>query len=460
MLEEVRHKLNTQYLRQLDKAFTVERRNIENQILSWYERLADNNGVSLAEAKKMLHAKERKEFRWTVEEYIRYGQENAINQQWLKELENASAKAHIDRLQALEIELGQKVEKIYHEYGESVKGLFTRQMKDLYTEASKISGVDLAFDTRKVKSVLGKPWTSDGKTFSERIWGKKVKLHNHLHTELTRMCITGETPKRVIKNLAEKFNVEMHQAKTLVNTESAYFASTTQKQIYDDLDVEKYEILAEVDDRTSEICLNLNGHVFDAKDFEPGVTAPPFHPNCRTITAPWFPEDEEIELKEPFYDNTNGWQVVPLNKSKVVEDLTEYTTNETTYKVDGKHVVLDYSKEEKEIADLIAGKYGKNVQMVPKINFPMGISTPDYLINGNRYDLKTIQGVGKSVIFDAIKKKIKQADNFVIDISKSKIGLDGADEQIKKVFYSKHTEIVDEVLLIKNKNIIKSYKRK
>lgn len=308
MLEEARHKQNTDHLRQLDKAFTVERRNIENQILSWYERLADNNGVSLAEAKRMLSAKELKEFRWTVEDYIKYGQENAIGQQWLKELENASAKAHIERLQALEIELGQKVESIYHEYGMGVTMLISGQMKDLYAEASKISGVDLAFDTRKVKSVLSKPWTSDGKTFSERIWGRKNELHRYLHTELTRMCITGETPKRVIKNLSEKFGVEIRHAKTLVHTESAYFHSVTQKRIYEELDVEKYEILAEIDGKTSEICLELNGHVFDAKDFEPGVTAPPFHPNCRTITVPWFPDEEErIEKNSKRgYNKTSG----------------------------------------------------------------------------------------------------------------------------------------------------------
>ena len=121
---------------------------------------------------------------------------------------------------------------------------------------------------------------------------------------------------------------------------------------------------------------------------------------------------------------------------------------------------IDLKKEEKEIADLIADKYGKSVQMVPRINFPLGVSTPDYLIDGKKYDLKTIHGVGKSVIFDAVKKKIKQADNFVVDISDSKIGFDNADEQIKKLFHSKHTEIVDEVLLMKNRITIKAYKRK
>ena len=48
----------------------------------------------------------------------------------------------------------------------------------------------------------------------------------------------------------------------------------------------------------------------------------------------------------------------------------------------------------------------------------------------------------------------------MVDISDSKIGFDNADGQIKKLFHSKHTEIVDEVLLMKNRITIKAYKRK
>ena len=50
-----------------------------------------NNGVSMAEARKLLNNKELEEFRWDVDDYIRYGQENAVNQQWMKQLENASS---------------------------------------------------------------------------------------------------------------------------------------------------------------------------------------------------------------------------------------------------------------------------------------------------------------------------------------------------------------------------------
>lgn len=64
-----------------------------------------------------------------------------------------------------------------------------------------------------------------------------------------------------------------------------------QEKCFKDLDVNKYEIVATLDNHTSEICQELDGKVFDMKDYQVGATAPPFHPNCRTVTVPWFPDD-------------------------------------------------------------------------------------------------------------------------------------------------------------------------
>lgn len=40
----------------------------------------------------MLKAGELKEFKWSVEEYIKKGRENAIDKRWMKERENAGIK--------------------------------------------------------------------------------------------------------------------------------------------------------------------------------------------------------------------------------------------------------------------------------------------------------------------------------------------------------------------------------
>ena len=83
-----------------DKAIT----RINQDIEVWYNRIAKNNDVTLANAKEMLNKKERDEFKWTVEEYIKKGSgEDSLK--FVKELENASARYHIERLEVLKLQV-------------------------------------------------------------------------------------------------------------------------------------------------------------------------------------------------------------------------------------------------------------------------------------------------------------------------------------------------------------------
>lgn len=74
-------------------------------------------------------------------------------------------------------------------------------------------------------------------------------------------------------------------------TEQAFISSAAQKDAFTDLDVEEFEIVATLDSRTSEICQEMDGQHFPMKDFQPGVTAPPFHVWCRSTTVPYFDDE-------------------------------------------------------------------------------------------------------------------------------------------------------------------------
>ncbi|HHI5790945.1 TPA: minor capsid protein [Clostridioides difficile] len=299
-LEEAQNNKSIKYYLELEKQYKLAMSNIERDILIWYNRFTENEGISLLEAKKLLNTRELEEFKWSVEEYIKYGKENAINQKWMKELENASARVHITRLEALKLQIQQQVEVLY---GNELDGI-DKLMRDIYTSGyyhtafNVQQGVNvgwslMSLDTNRINKVISKPWTSDGLNFSERIWGKhRPALVNELHTRLTQSIIRGENPKKLVNDFAKRFKVSKSQAKNLIMTESAFFASASRKDCFNDLDVEKYEIIATLDLRTSNICRELDGKIFDMKDYQVGITAPPFHCRCRTTTAPWF-EDEE-----------------------------------------------------------------------------------------------------------------------------------------------------------------------
>ena len=303
LLEQLEHDKASTLLQELESHYLKAQRELEGQILAWHKRFAVNNNISMAEARKLLTTKELAEFKWDVKEYIKYGQENEVNPIWMQQLENASARYHISRLEALKIQTQQSLEVLFGNQLDDVDSLMKRIYSEGYyhTAYEMQNGFNIGWDItsidqKKLERIISRPWAADGQNFSSRIWNNKSKLVNEVHTELTQMAILGKAPDQAIKNITSKLNTSKSNAGRLVMTESAYFASVSQKDAFNDLDVEQFEIVATLDSHTSEICRGLDGHVFDMKDYEAGVTAPPFHPWCRTTTVPFF--DDEFNLGE------------------------------------------------------------------------------------------------------------------------------------------------------------------
>lgn len=283
---------------EIERQYKEAQKQIEGQIARWYQRFADNNGISLAEARQYLKGAALKEFKWDVQDYIKYGQDNALMGGWMKELENASAKYHISKLEALKIQTQQSLEVMFSKQ----MGTVTGAMGDIfesgyYHTAYELQkgfniGWDIAgLDQSQIEKVLAKPWAVDGKNFSERIWGNKQKLISEVHGELTQNIMLGADPQKAIDSLAKKMKTSRYNAGRLIMTEEAYFSSAAQKDCFEELGVEQFEIVATLDSHTSDICRSLDGKHFPMKDYQPGVTAPPFHVFCRSTTVPYFDED-------------------------------------------------------------------------------------------------------------------------------------------------------------------------
>ena len=317
---------------QLEYERAISRLNKDIEV--WYNRIAKNNDVSLAEAKKMLNDKELKEFKWTLDEYIKHGEENGIKKDWSRQLENASARVHIERLEAMKLQVRGEIEKLYNGRESGFESYLKNLYKDQYNrtafQIAKGTGVGTniySLNDKLVNTVIKKPWAPDGKNFSDRIWEDKDKLINTLHTEMTQAFIRGDSLEKLADKIAEKMKVSKANASRLVYTESAAYSSRARLKSYQDLGVEKYEIVATLDNRTSDICQDMDGKVFDLKDYEVGVTANPFHVRCRTTTAPYF---DDAEGERAARNETTG--------------ETEYVPADITYK-DWKEKYLDNNSE-------------------------------------------------------------------------------------------------------------------
>lgn len=378
LLEQAAHQQGVQCYADIEKQYRQAQKQLEGQIAAWYQRFASNNGVTLAEAKRMLNAKELAELKWDVNQYIQYGQENAINGTWVKQLENASARFHISRLEALKLQTQQSIEVMFGNQLDSIDSTMRNVYKSGYYhtayEIQKGVGIGWDFsalDDKQISKVINKPWAVDGKNFSERIWGNRQKLVNELNNTLTQNIILGKDPQKAIDEIARKMNTSKTNAGRLVMTEEAFFSSAAQKDCFTELDVEQFEIVATLDSHTSDICRGMDGKHFKMSEWKVGETAPPFHVHCRSTTVPYFDDEfDAVGERAARNEETGKTYFVPGNmtykewdkafvqgdKSDLQEINPDDTikTEEQNFDIEGNTTKLKGAMSDKDYAEYLA----------------------------------------------------------------------------------------------------------
>lgn len=283
-------KVNTE----LKDVYSYTLKRLKQDVNSWYERFAKENDISLAKARTILDRGELKEFKMTLKEYKDQAKRLDLSKEHIQMLSNASIRQRLTRAQELYVYTAHHVEKLAKEQELQLTNLLknvyedstyktayqVQQMQERYSHFDKVSKAEIA-------QAISKPWARDGKDFSSRIWDNKNLLLHSLQTEITQSLILKEGTDSLSNRIAKRLNVSYNNVRRLVETETAYIQERASFDVYDELEVEKYQILATLDNRTTDICRHLDGEIFDKKDAKIGVTAPPFHCYCRTTTIPY-----------------------------------------------------------------------------------------------------------------------------------------------------------------------------
>ena len=298
LLEHSTYKTAQAALREIEALYRQALYRTRKELDSWCARFADDNGVSLTEARRLLGTKELEEFRWDVTQYIEMAQKAGLDETWQRQLRNASTRVHVSRLEAVETQIRQQIEELYAGQETQLAEAVRRAADDAYTgtlqEAAK--GLDVRFktvslDKTQLDALTAKAWTTDGRTFRDRCWTNKNALVQAVHKGLTQGLLRGDSPAQLTDAIAKQFDVDRYKAGRLVYTETAYYSALAEKQGFKDLGVKKVEIIGTLDGSTCSICGQLDGKEIPLAQYEPGVTVPPFHPRCRCTTAPVIPED-------------------------------------------------------------------------------------------------------------------------------------------------------------------------
>ena len=299
LLEADAHRTADGSLRNLEDLYRGAEQSVTREMESWYQRFARNNQITLAEARRLLTTGQLEEFRWTAEQYAKAAQKADLSKEWIKKLENASARVHISRLEAIQLQIQQQAELLFGNQLDEIDGLLRRIVADGRTRtAYEIQkglgfGWDIAaLDGAKLDALLKTPWTTDGRTFRDRCWTDKTALVEAVQREMIQGMLRGDPPAKAVEAIRKQFGVARSKAARLVHTETTYFSALSKAQTYRELGVEQIEIVETLDGRTCSICGALDGKVISLAEYQPGVTAPPFHPNCRGTTCPYYDDME------------------------------------------------------------------------------------------------------------------------------------------------------------------------
>lgn len=276
---------------ELQTIYTEGRQNVQKEIYAFYAQYAKDNQITLQEAKQRLMREDLSDYRSNAEKYLKQAEKDS---ELLKRLNEQYKAGKVTRFEALQLDLEWQLGQM----GGALHKSFDRYLKEVAQYAyRKIIGGNSKSTLNKaaLEQIVKTPF--NGKNYSSSIWGNTDDLAKDLKKVLTQGFIRGSGPADMARELRKKYNVAKSRAEAITRTDGTNVVNLSAAKRFEDFGLTKYKNNVHVDDRTTEICLRVNREdkTFLLSEYQPGITAPPYHVGCRTGIVP---DDSELGYEE------------------------------------------------------------------------------------------------------------------------------------------------------------------
>lgn len=374
--------IEKEYKIALEKA----KQNINKELSRIGTTYMKDNNLSYHDALKLLKGDEYKVWKKDLQDYMKEYNKLLKNapleaKKLFLEIETLSARSRMSHLDSLRAQINMELIKVSSNVESATKNTLSSIYRDTFLEVTKDLGINAIVSRDKIKTVLDRPWS--GANFSERLWSNTDKLAQTVKQEIVNGMIQGINLKTMTKRVSERFETaKKNDVERLLRTEVNYTLNQTTLDGYKEAGIEKYEFSATLDSRTSQICSELNGEIFEIKKIAVGLNYPPMHPRCRSTTIPIIDYEslikqgrEEIEEKDLTpdeesaiirYIGSDSYKInEPLrNGSELTQDQKEWiktldralekmpvyegeVTRSLTFQLQGKEALREFLKEHK-----------------------------------------------------------------------------------------------------------------
>ena len=300
-------------------AYSEAKEEISREIEKLYQNFADKNHITLAEAKKQVREADFKKIDW--QGMIRESREYAAklegkdslpgdvvarlekqHQELEAKMELYARRGKISYLELRQLEIDRKLVTLYDGQQASIYDFLKSEFDDGYyrgifrTQQRVGFGKDFIKPNERAveKAILGR---FDKRNYSKSLYAHCKNFSDDLRHNLAVGLIRGENLEKMAHRIHKRMDVAYSAAKRLVRTETAYVVEKAAAEAYEACGIEWYEYLATLDGLTTPECQALDGKHFKVKDAVPGKNYPPMHPNCRSTTVCWFPDEEDKKAK-------------------------------------------------------------------------------------------------------------------------------------------------------------------
>ena len=416
-------------------ALEKAKQNINRELSRIGTTYMKDNNLSYHDALKLLKGDEYKVWKKDLHEYMK--EYNKLlktapleAKKLYLEIETLSARSRMSHLDSLKAQVDMEMVKLIFGVEDSAKNALTSVYRDTFIEVTKDLGINAIVSRDKIKTVLDRPWS--GANFSERLWSNTDKLAQTVKQEIVNGMIQGVNLQTMTKRVSERFETaKKNDVERLLRTEVNYTLNQATLDGYKEAGIEKYEFSATLDSRTSQICSELHGEVFEVKKIAVGLNYPPMHPRCRSTTIPVIDYENLIkqgreEIGEKDIENNDKEELTntenkSINKEPVPNtfkmawaqnDKVEYnevrklqkelTTEEIIKKLGG-------GDQTKGSCSSLAFAYIGNRNGYDVLDFRGGISTEIFAISRNIVEMANLDGIESKVIkrandYNAVKE--------------------------------------------------------
>lgn len=318
--------IEKEYKIALEKA----KQDINKEIARITTTYMNDNILNYNEALRLLKGDDYKVWKKDLHEYMKEYNKLLKNaplqaQKLYLEIETLSAKSRISHLDSLKTQIDMDLTKLIFGVEETGKNALNSVYRDTFIEVTKDLGINPIVSRDKIKTVLDKPWS--GANFSQRLWSNTDKLAETVKQEIINGMIQGINLKTMTKRVSERFETaKKNDVERLLRTEVNYVLNQATLDGYKEAGIEKYEFSATLDSRTSQICSELHGNIFEIKNIAVGLNYPPMHPRCRSTTIPIIDYESLVKQgREEIGDNENAEEVVRTISDELERGLPRIT---------------------------------------------------------------------------------------------------------------------------------------